>query len=75
MYEKIAPPKHGEKVQIRSGVLAVPDNPIIASIEGDGTGPDIWKATQMVLDTAVLKTFGGKKKIAWYPIHAGLSAC
>ncbi len=54
-----------------SGKLEVPDRPIIPFIEGDGTGPDIWRASVRVLDAAVEKVFGGKKKIAWAEVYAG----
>ena len=54
--------------------LEVPDNPIIPFIEGDGTGPDIWRAAVRVMDTAVQKAFGGKKKIAWLEVLAGQKA-
>ena len=57
-----------------SGTLTVPDRPIIPFIEGDGTGPDIWRASVRVLDAAVEKQFGGKKKIAWAEVHAGEKA-
>jgi isocitrate dehydrogenase len=53
------------------GVLQVPDNPILPFIEGDGTGPDIWRASQRVLDAAVEFAYGGKKKIAWMEVYAG----
>jgi isocitrate dehydrogenase len=58
----------------KDGVLTVPDNPIIPFIEGDGTGPDIWKASVRALDAAVAKAYGGKKKIAWYEVYAGEKA-
>ncbi len=54
--------------------MIVPDNPIIPFIEGDGTGPDIWAAAVRVLDAAVAKAFGGRKRIAWYEISAGEKA-
>jgi isocitrate dehydrogenase len=54
-----------------SGKLEVPDNPILPFIEGDGTGPDIWRASQRVLDAAVAKAYGGKRKIAWHEVFAG----
>ncbi len=69
-YNKIAVPQSGEKITIENGKLNVPDNPIIPFIEGDGIGPDIWKATQFVLDSAVEKAYGSKK-IAWMEIYAG----
>jgi isocitrate dehydrogenase len=56
------------------GSLDVPDDPIVVYIEGDGTGPDIWKASVRVFDAAVKKAFGGKKKIAWHEVLAGESA-
>lgn len=56
------------------GSLNVPDNPIIPFIEGDGIGPDIWRATQMVVDAAVLKTFGGAKAIEWMALAVGEKA-
>jgi isocitrate dehydrogenase len=54
-----------------SSKLEVPDRPIVPFIEGDGTGPDIWRASQRVLDAAVEKAYGGKRKIAWYEVYAG----
>ncbi|MFO7445678.1 MAG: isocitrate dehydrogenase (NADP(+)) [Ignavibacteriaceae bacterium] len=73
-FKKITIPADGEKISVQNGKLVVPDNPIIAFIEGDGIGPDIWKASQMVFDAAVKKTYGGKKKIAWMEIFAGEKA-
>jgi len=55
----------------KNGQLVVPDDPIIPFIEGDGTGPDIWRASVRVLDAAVDKAYGGKKKIAWQEVYAG----
>jgi isocitrate dehydrogenase len=57
-----------------SGALEVPDRPIIPFIEGDGTGPDIWRSSVRVLDAAVEKEFGGRKKIAWAEVYAGEKA-
>lgn len=57
-----------------NGVLQVPDEPIIPFIEGDGTGPDIWKSAQAVLDAAVEKAYGGSKRIAWEEVLAGEKA-
>ncbi|MCD6115453.1 NADP-dependent isocitrate dehydrogenase [bacterium] len=54
--------------------MFVPDNPVIPFIEGDGIGPDIWRATKNVLDAAVDKAYGGEKRIEWFKIYAGLSA-
>jgi len=68
-------PENGEPVSLtEDGHFSVPDNPIIPFIEGDGTGPDIWKATQPVLDAAVKKAYGGKRSIKWMEIFAGEKA-
>ena len=67
-------PTGGARITIQDGNLTVPDNPIIPYIEGDGTGPDIWRATVRVLDAAVDKAYGGKKKIHWMEIYAGQKA-
>jgi hypothetical protein len=65
-------PTGAEPIAVRGdGKLDVPDHPIIPFIEGDGTGPDIWRASVRVLDAAVAKEFGGKKKIAWTEVYAG----
>jgi isocitrate dehydrogenase len=64
----------GETIQCSNGKLQVPDNPIIPFIEGDGTGPDIWRASQRVFDAAVAKAYGGKRKIAWREVLAGEKA-
>ncbi len=61
----------GDKVSIKDGKLQVSDRPIVAFIEGDGTGPDIWQSSVRVLDAAVAKAYGGKKKIAWMEVYAG----
>ncbi|WP_457631229.1 NADP-dependent isocitrate dehydrogenase [Oceanithermus sp.] len=73
-YDKIKVPDWGEKITIKNGKLQVPDKPIVAFIEGDGTGPDIWNASQPVLDAAVEKAYGGKRKIAWMEVYAGEKA-
>ncbi|WP_457629762.1 NADP-dependent isocitrate dehydrogenase [Oceanithermus sp.] len=73
-YKHIKVPEEGEKITIKNGKLIVPDHPIIAFIEGDGTGPDIWNASQPVLDAAVEKAYGGKRKIAWMEVYAGEKA-
>jgi isocitrate dehydrogenase len=65
------PRADGAPITRRSGQLVVPDNPIIPFIEGDGTGPDIWRASVRVMDAAVAKAYGGKKKIAWMEVFAG----
>ncbi len=64
----------GDKVTIDHGKLRVPDNPVIAFIEGDGTGPDIWRAAVRVLDAAVEQAYRGRKKIAWAEVFAGEKA-
>ena len=70
-----APPTSGSPITMGAGnKLNVPDNPIVPFIEGDGTGRDIWRATVRVLDAAVAKAYGGKKKIAWYEVYAGEKA-
>ncbi len=65
------PPEGGAKITIDGGKLVVPDNPIVPFIEGDGTGPDIWRSTVRVLDAAVEKAYGGARKIHWMEIYAG----
>ncbi len=64
----------GSKISIKDGVLIVPDDPIIPFIEGDGTGSDIWAASVRVLDAAVEKAYGGKRKIHWIEVLAGEKA-
>jgi isocitrate dehydrogenase len=64
-------PTEGTAITRRGGQLVVPDNPIIPFIEGDGTGPDIWRASVRVLDAAVRKAYGGTRKIAWLEVYAG----
>jgi isocitrate dehydrogenase len=64
-------PPSGTPIARRNGQLVVPDDPIIPFIEGDGTGPDIWRASVRVMDAAVEKAYGGKKKIAWLEVYAG----
>jgi isocitrate dehydrogenase len=67
-------PADGVKITIRNGKLTVPDNPVIPYIEGDGTGPDIWRATVRALDAAVEKSYGGKRRIHWMEVYAGQKA-
>src|SRR5262245_34152955 len=65
----------GTRISMRpDGTLGVPDDPVIAFVEGDGTGPDIWAASVRVFDAAVRKAFGGRKKIAWHEVLAGEKA-
>ncbi|MCB9116460.1 MAG: NADP-dependent isocitrate dehydrogenase [Caldilinea sp.] len=73
-FDKITVPAQGEKITLKDGVLHVPDNPIVAFIEGDGTGVDIWAASQPVLDAAVEKAYGGTRQIAWMEVYAGEKA-
>ena len=74
-FEKLTYPTEGTRIKVdTSGNLIVPSDPIIPFIEGDGVGPDIWKATQVVIDAAVSRAYGGSKRIAWLRVHAGLSA-
>ena len=70
----LTPPVGGEKITISGGKLNVPNHPIIPFIEGDGTGPDIWRASVRVLDAAVEKAYGGAKKIHWLEVFAGEKA-
>jgi isocitrate dehydrogenase len=67
-------PPDGEPIVHRDGKLLVPDRPIVPFIEGDGTGRDIWRASQLVFDGAVRKAYGGRRKVAWYEIFAGEKA-
>src|SRR5690348_742318 len=68
---KPVPPQGGEKISIRNGKLVVPDQPVVPFIEGDGTGRDIWRASVRVMDAAVQKAYGGKRKIHWMEVYAG----
>jgi isocitrate dehydrogenase len=71
-YKTVKVPSDGEKITLNPDhSLKVPDRPIIPFIEGDGTGPDIWRASQYVFDNAVKKVYGGKRKIAWMEVFAG----
>ena len=70
-FTTLKPPTTGAAISRKNGQLVVPDNPIIPFIEGDGTGPDIWRASVRVFDAAVEKAYAGKKKIAWMEVFAG----
>jgi isocitrate dehydrogenase len=70
-YKDLKAPSAGEPITMRDGRLDVPTEPIIPFIEGDGTGPDIWRASQHVFDSAVQKAYGGKRRIAWFEVLAG----
>jgi isocitrate dehydrogenase len=69
-YDNLTPPEGG-KITIDGGVLNVPENPVIPFIRGDGTGPDIWAASEKVFDAAVEKAYGGKREIVWFEVFAG----
>jgi len=71
---KVLLPDGGDKIRFENGEIRVPDCPIIPYIEGDGIGPDIWRATRSVLDASVEKAYGGKKRIFWAKMFAGESA-
>jgi isocitrate dehydrogenase len=73
-FEKIQLPDSGEKITMENGKLHVPDNPIVAFIEGDGIGPDISKTAQRVLDVAIMKAYGGRRRISWMEVFAGEKA-
>jgi len=74
MAEKKTTPVNGRKITLSGGKLAVPDNPVIPFIRGDGTGPDIWNASVMVFDAAVEKAYCGKRRLAWMEVLAGEEA-
>ncbi|HTY35910.1 MAG TPA: NADP-dependent isocitrate dehydrogenase [Bacteroidota bacterium] len=73
-YTKLVPPSEGEKITVVNGTLQVPNFPIIPFIEGDGTGPDIWRASQKVFDAAVRKAYGSSRTIVWFEVYAGEKA-
>ncbi len=73
-YQHVEAPAEGAKVSLSDGRLQVPDNPVIPFIEGDGIGVDIWAAAVRVLDGAVAKAYGGRKKISWMEVYAGEKA-
>jgi len=68
---RVAPPPQGARITISNGKLIVPENPIIPFIEGDGTGADIWRASVRVMDAAVAKAYGGRRRIHWMEVYAG----
>jgi len=72
-YKDVTPPAGG-KISIQNGKLTVPENPILPFIRGDGTGPDIWAASVRVMDAAVQKAYGGKRKVSWFEVFAGEAA-
>ncbi|HEY0759099.1 MAG TPA: NADP-dependent isocitrate dehydrogenase [Acidisarcina sp.] len=73
-YNGVALPLDGEAIQYADGKFTIPDHPIIPFIEGDGTGRDIWRASQQVFDAAVQKAYGGKRSVKWLEIFAGEKA-
>src|SRR6201996_4175599 len=73
-YNGISVPANGQAIGYNNGKFTIPDHPIIPFIEGDGTGRDIWKASQRVFDAAVAKAYGGKRSVAWYEVLAGEKA-
>lgn len=70
-FKDLTAPTTGSAITMKKGKLMVPDQPIIPYIEGDGTGPDIWRASQLVFDHAIKKAYGDKKKISWFEVYAG----
>ncbi len=75
IYEKLTPPSEGNVISFKDSEPIVPDDPIIPFIRGDGTGVDIWPASQKVFDAAVEAAYGGKRKIVWFKVYAGDEAC
>ena len=73
-FDKITIPIDGEKISIQDGKLHVPDRPILAFIEGDGTGADIWAASVRVMDAAIAKAYRGQREVAWMEVYAGEKA-
>ena len=70
-YNGAAIPADGNPIEYANSAFSVPYKPIIPFIEGDGTGRDIWKASQRLFDSTVEKAYGGKREIAWYEVFAG----
>jgi len=73
-YAKLTTPAKGESIKVSNGTLKVPDHPIIPFVEGDGTGPDIWRSSQRVFDAAIAKAYRGKRSIVWFEVYAGEKA-
>ena len=73
-YKLAKVPSNGDKITYENGVLGVPNNPIIPFVQGDGTGPDIWRASVRVFDAAIEKAFGGERRVAWMEVFAGEKA-
>jgi len=72
--EQLTPPKEGNRIEITDGRLSVPNQPIVPFIEGDGTGPDIWRASKRIFDAAVSAAYSGQRKIVWFEVFAGEKA-
>src|SRR6266404_4364872 len=72
-YQNVQPPEGG-KITIQDGKIQCPNNPVIPFIRGDGTGSDIWAASERVFDAAVQKAYGGKRKLVWFEVYAGETA-
>ncbi|MGB3402944.1 MAG: NADP-dependent isocitrate dehydrogenase [Microcoleaceae cyanobacterium] len=75
MYDKLTPPTTGETITFKNGEPIVPDNPIIPFIRGDGTGVDLWPASQTVMDAAIKAAYGSQRQINWFKVYAGDEAC
>src|SRR5438045_2513335 len=73
-YQFAKVPSSGERITYENGVLAVPNNPIIPYVEGDGTGADIWRASVRVFNAALEKAFGGERRVSWMEVFAGEKA-
>jgi len=74
MADRIAHPTSGTRIGFENNRIVVPDDPIVPYIEGDGTGPDIWRATRIAIDGTLEKVYGGKRKIHWHEVFAGEKA-
>src|SRR5213595_4068876 len=70
-FTTLTPPATGSAISRKNGQLVVPDNPIIPLVEGDGTGPDIWRASVRVFDAAVERAYQGQRRVAWMEVFAG----
>jgi isocitrate dehydrogenase len=73
-YKTLVAPTQGETITFRDGRVVVPDTPIVPFIEGDGTGPDIWRASRLVFDGAVERAYGKRRRIVWFEVLAGEKA-
>src|SRR5437660_1354120 len=73
-FTTLKPPTSGTAISRKDGRLVVPEDPIVPFIEGDGTGPDIWRASVRVFDAAVAKAYGRKRRLAWFEVLAGEKA-